>query len=318
MLLLGTKYSITDEEKKLLLTKVAKIHTIDIKRSYDDEVIEQIRSHIKNNKVEFLVLNLDKKLSMHMKGFLEEVEHSGIKILIFIEFAKKFLNREFIEFNANNIETYKCIHNSHSNSIIKSAFDYVFAICALVAMSPIMLLVALAIKIVSPSGSVFFTQQRLGLNGKFFRVWKFRTMVIDAEDRLQKMLDADENIKKQYLTFRKLSNDPRIIPIIGRFLRKTSIDELPQFFNVLLGEMSIVGPRPYIENELHNHDSKFLDIILSVKPGITGLWQVSSRNDTVFNNRVMQDVEYVATQSFVNDLKIIFKTIFVVLKRRGV
>jgi len=318
MLILGTKYSITDKERELLLAKVSKIHTIDIKNTADDEVIEQIKSHIKNNQVEFLVLNLDKKASMHMKGFLEEVEHSGIKILIFIDFAKQFLHREFIEFNENNIEAYECIHNSHSNNITKKVFDFMFAMCALIAMSPIMLVVAFMIKLISPRGSVIFTQQRLGLHGKFFRVFKFRTMVPDAEDRLQKMLDSDENIRKQYLKFRKLSNDPRIIPVIGSFLRKSSLDELPQFFNVLLGDMSVVGPRPYIPDELHNHDDRFLDIILSVKPGVTGLWQVSSRNNATFNNRVMQDVEYITTQSFVNDLKIILKTILVVITRRGV
>jgi len=315
MLLLGTKYSITDEEKKLLLTKVAKIHTIDIKRSCDDEVIEQIKSHIKNNKVEFLVLNLDKKLSMHMKGFLEEVEHSGIKILLFSQFTATFLNRCHIKFNQKNFEAYSGIYHNEFYLFGKRLFDVVFSMVALLLLSPIFLIISLLIKLKSPDGPIFFGHQRIGKDGKFFRVYKFRTMVPDAEARLAKILDENPTIKEEFDKDFKIKDDPRIISGIGKIMRKSSLDELPQFFNSLIGNMSVVGPRPIVEDEIEKY-GEYAIKLYSVKPGVTGLWQVSGRNDMDYDERVRLDMEYIDKQTLWIDIKIIFKTIMVMIFKK--
>lgn len=205
-----------------------------------------------------------------------------------------------------------------NNLILYLVFDILFAIFAILLFSPIMLIIALLIKINSPKGAILFTQKRLGLDGKLFNVYKFRTMVVDAEKKLEKMLEEESDVREEYLTFRKLKNDPRIIPHIGNFLRKSSLDELPQFFNVLFGQMSIVGPRPYIENEFDAYPKFYLNIITSVKPGITGYWQViPERHDTTFENRVNTDIEYIEKKTFGLDLEIIFKTVQVMVLRKG-
>jgi len=318
MIILGSKYSVTEDEKKLLSNKVKDIHEVKIKNTKDEEILEEIKSYIENNDIEFVVLNLEDNLSLQIKGYLEELDYDGIKIILFSEFSLNFLDREIIEFNDNNISVYQNIHHNEFAKSLKRVFDFIFSLSVLILLTPIFIAIAIFIKIFSFNGPILFTQQRLGLNNTFFRVYKFRTMIINAEKVLEEMLQEDDKLKDEYLTFRKLKNDPRIIPKIGNFLRKTSLDELPQFFNVLIGNMSVVGPRPYIKEEFYNHDNKFLDIILSVKPGITGLWQVGSRNNTTFNDRVMQDIEYINKQSFWSDIKIIFQTIQVMVFKKGV
>ena len=199
------------------------------------------------------------------------------------------------------------------------SFDLLFSLVAMSLFVPIMLILALLIKIYSPKGSILFTQRRVGLDGKLFNVYKFRTMIPHAEEKLNEMMLKDRVLKKEYETFRKLKNDPRIIPYIGNFLRKSSLDELPQFFNVFLGQMSIVGPRPYIENEFNCYTYKLqLRIVTSVKPGITGYWQViPERHDTTFQSRVDTDIEYIEKKNFLLDLKIIVKTFSVMVLRKG-
>jgi undecaprenyl-phosphate galactose phosphotransferase len=197
-------------------------------------------------------------------------------------------------------------------------FDIGFSLVAIGLTAPLMIIIAFLIKSKSPEGSIFFKQKRLGLNGKSFEVYKFRTMIPNAEEELQKLLNRDPKIKKEYETFRKLKNDVRIIPKIGVFLRKTSLDELPQFFNVLFGTMSVVGPRPYIAAEFHQYSQNTINKIVSVKPGITGYWQTQpSRHDTTFDNRVQSDLEYIKNKNIWLDIKIIFKTVWVMIARRG-
>jgi lipopolysaccharide/colanic/teichoic acid biosynthesis glycosyltransferase len=201
----------------------------------------------------------------------------------------------------------------------KRIFDFTFSIIVLILLSPIFLIIAILIKLKSPNGTVFFKQKRVGKDGKIFNVYKFRTMVLNAEEKLTKLLNEDSKIKEEYITFRKLKNDPRIIPKIGNFLRKTSLDELPQFFNVFLGQMSVVGPRPYLKNEFEIYPTnKELNIVSSVKPGITGYWQIiPNRHDTTFENRVETDIEYINKKNFSLDLKIISKTVSVMILKRG-
>ncbi len=206
-----------------------------------------------------------------------------------------------------------------SSRVLYRVFDFLFSLVAILIFMPIMLIVAILIKINSPKGTVLFKQKRLGLDGKLFDVYKFRTMVVDAEKKLEEMLDKKEDLREEYLTFRKLKNDPRIIPNIGNFLRKSSLDEVPQFFNVLFGQMSIVGPRPYIKNEFDIYPTNSeLNTVTSVKPGITGYWQViPERHDTTFESRVLTDIEYIKKKSFLLDLEIIAKTIGVMALRKG-
>jgi lipopolysaccharide/colanic/teichoic acid biosynthesis glycosyltransferase len=202
---------------------------------------------------------------------------------------------------------------------IDRLFDFSFSLGAIVIFMPIMLVVALFIKVNSPKGKIIFKQKRLGLDGKLFYVYKFRTMVVNAEEKLEKMLAKDNNLRNEYFKFRKLKYDPRIIPNIGNFLRKSSLDELPQFFNVLFGQMAIVGPRPYIENEFDIYPTKLqLKIVTAVKPGITGYWQViPERHATTFESRVSTDIEYIEKKTFKLDLEIIGKTVGVMALRKG-
>ena len=317
MIILGNKYQITKDEENKIKQEVKSIHYIDILSSEDKVIIDELKSFLEQQEIEFVVLNLEKDISIRVKSYLEELDYNGIKIMLFSEFANQFLDREIIEFNEQNLKTLQSIGHNELKKISKRLFDIVFSLVVLILLAPIFLIIAILIKIKSPNGPIFFTQQRLGINKTFFRVIKFRTMIPNAEKVLQEMMNEDEELKNEYLKYRKLKNDPRIIPSIGNFLRKSSLDELPQFFNILIGDMSVVGPRPYIEDEFYSHDDKFLDVILSIKPGVTGPWQVGQRNNTTFNQRVLEDVKYISTQSFWLDIKIIIKTVQVMIFRKG-
>jgi lipopolysaccharide/colanic/teichoic acid biosynthesis glycosyltransferase len=196
----------------------------------------------------------------------------------------------------------------------KRIFDFLFAACALLALSPILLLCAAAIRAES-SGPVLFRQRRLGKGGKDFFIVKFRTMIPNAEAVLNRVLENDPKAREEWEKDRKLRNDPRITRL-GRFLRRTSLDELPQFWNVLTGEMSVVGPRPIVKSEIAFYQQAYKSYC-AVRPGITGLWQVSGRNDTGYGQRVALDCEYVASLSALLDLSIVFKTIKTVVGGAG-
>ena len=197
-------------------------------------------------------------------------------------------------------------------SLGKRLLDIVVALTALILTSPLFLLIALLIKFKSP-GSVFFCHERLGLHGQPFKCWKFRTMVPNAEEVLKQWLEHNPSLRQEFMKHFKLKEDPRIIPKIGDFLRRTSLDELPQFINVLKGEMSVVGPRPIVQKEVEFYGDRVAKFF-SVKPGITGLWQVSGRNDIDYNDRIRLELKYVDKQSFFLDLAIIFKTTLLFLK----
>jgi exopolysaccharide production protein ExoY len=192
--------------------------------------------------------------------------------------------------------------------------DIIIAAVALLFFLPLLLLVALAIKLADP-GPVFFRQNRIGLGGKTFGCWKFRTMVVDAEQRLAAILATDPEAAREWEESQKLTNDPRVT-WLGNFLRRSSLDEVPQFFNVLMGEMSIVGPRPIVETEAARYGQHFALYCL-VRPGITGLWQISGRSDVRYFERVLMDVRYVSSRSMMRDLKIIVLTVPSVLAARG-
>ena len=205
------------------------------------------------------------------------------------------------------------ISNTPSNYFalsIKTIFDFIFSTLALIGLSPLYLLIAIAIKLDS-KGPVFFYQKRMGLRGRRFNVYKFRTMVVDAEDLKEKLEEQNEMDGPVF----KIAKDPRITRV-GRILRKTSMDELPQFFNVLRGDMSIVGPRPPIPKEVKQYERWQLRR-LSMKPGITCIWQVSGRNNIQFDEWMKMDMEYIDNWSLKLDIIILLKTIRTILRFEG-
>jgi lipopolysaccharide/colanic/teichoic acid biosynthesis glycosyltransferase len=197
---------------------------------------------------------------------------------------------------------------------MKRVVDLVVSGVALVLLWPFLLLVALVIKLDS-SGPVFYRHRRLGRNMRPFNLLKFRTMHRDAAERLRELLASDPNLAREYQATFKLKCDPRVTRV-GGFLRKFSIDELPQFFNILVGEMSFVGPRPIVDEEVKYYRD-FSLLLFRVRPGATGLWQVSGRSDTSYESRVRLDTRYVQEWTFWDDLRIIFRTLPAVLARRG-
>ena len=201
------------------------------------------------------------------------------------------------------------------NRFFKNLFDLVLALILTPFLLFLIFIIGILIKLTS-EGPVIFSHERIGKNGKKMKVYKFRTMYKDAKERLERILKEDDNAKKEWETYFKLKNDPRVTPI-GKFLRKTSLDELPQIFNVLKGEMSFVGPRPVIEDEIKKYYREYASFYCMVKPGITGLWQISGRNDVDYDNRVRLDTWYVLNWSLWLDIVILLKTVLVVLKREG-
>lgn len=199
--------------------------------------------------------------------------------------------------------------------IAKRAFDIAASTCLLVVLSPLFLVISAAIKR-ADAGPVTYAHIRVGKNGVLFRCLKFRTMVTDAESKLAEWQISNPELHEQFLQTFKLKDDPRITPI-GRWLRRTSLDELPQLWNVLKGQMSLVGPRPVIIQELDQHYGSAASLYLRVRPGLTGLWQISGRNEIGYSQRVLLDEWYVLNWSFWNDIVILIQTVRVVLSGKG-
>ncbi|HHQ2456100.1 sugar transferase [Bacillus cereus group sp. MYBK245-2] len=193
----------------------------------------------------------------------------------------------------------------------KRLMDIFGSVMGLVFLSPVFLIVALLIKLEDPKGPVFFKQVRIGKDEKEFGMYKFRSMIVDAEERLNDLLKHNEVSGAMF----KMKDDPRVTRI-GKFIRKTSIDELPQLFNVLKGDMSLVGPRPPLLREVKEYTSYDKQRLL-VTPGCTGLWQVTERNNVGFKEMVELDLKYIKRRKLTLDLKIIFKTIVVIFKSNG-
>ena len=198
--------------------------------------------------------------------------------------------------------------------MLKMLLEILMASVTLLLLWPLFLVLALAVKF-SSSGPIFYRATRLGLHGKTIKVLKFRTMYADADSRLEQMLAEDPKLEAEWREKFKLTNDPRITPI-GNFLRKTSLDELPQFWNVLTGEMAVIGPRPIVEKEVPMYGENY-SLIARVKPGITGLWQVSGRSKTSYDNRVFLDTYYIRNWSPWLDYYIFLKTIMEVFLCKG-
>ena len=209
------------------------------------------------------------------------------------------------------VETSVVARNKPIYLVCKRMTDFVLALLGLAILSPVFMIVAFLIKWDDPKGTVFFSQERVGKDGELFKMYKFRSMYVDAEERLSNLLEHNEVSGAMF----KMKEDPRVTKI-GACIRKCSIDELPQLFNVLMGDMSLVGPRPALVREVAEYTSYDKQRLL-VTPGISGLWQVSGRSRLTFAQMVDLDLEYVATRSYWMDINILFKTVKVVCKGDG-
>ena len=201
-------------------------------------------------------------------------------------------------------------NQSRYGRTLKRIGDIIFSLLVLTLGSPIFILIGILVKLSSP-GAVFYIQKRVGRNYREFGCIKFRTMHKDADNLLPNLLDKYPLMRKEFEKDFKLRQDPRITKL-GRFLRRSSLDELPQFFNVLKGEMSVVGPRPIVANEINKY-SLFMEEVISVRPGLTGLWLVSGRNNLSYKKRVELDLFYARNRTFILDLEIIILTLGVLL-----
>lgn len=199
--------------------------------------------------------------------------------------------------------------------ILKRCIDILGGICGIIVLIPLTIGIYIANLIVGDKGPIFFTQERYGKNGKIFKMYKYRSMVVGADEKLKQYLKENEEAREEYKKYKKLKNDPRITKI-GKFIRKTSLDEFPQFINVLKGEMSLVGPRPYLPREREEINGYF-NYITSLKPGITGFWQTNGRNNTTFVDRLDMDMKYYYKHSWKLDMKILKKTVENVVKKEG-
>lgn len=217
------------------------------------------------------------------------------------------LETQVKENKVENIKNKKIIYR-----LVKRIIDIVGALVGIVLLIPITIVLYI-VKTFSKEnkGPLFFEQLRVGKNGKEFRIYKYRSMVMHADEKLWEYLNNNPEAKEEYKKYKKLKYDPRITRT-GRFLRKTSLDEFPQFINVLKGDMSLVGPRPYLYREKEDMSKNF-DTIVSVKPGLTGYWQVNGRSDVDFEERTRMDVEYIKNRNLWLDFKILIKTFLSVL-----
>ena len=220
---------------------------------------------------------------------------------------EKELDEAVIDIDLENIQT----NNSIFYIVSKRIIDIIGSLAGLIFLSPLFLIVAILIKLEDPKGKVFFSQERNGKYPATFKMYKFRSMVHNAEELLEKLKDQNEQTGPVF----KMKEDPRITRV-GKFIRKTSIDELPQLFNVLMGDMSLVGPRPPIPREVEQYTAYQMQR-LGVKPGLTCLWQVGGRNSVDFDGWVELDIEYIQKRNLWLDIKLIIKTVFVLFGDRN-
>lgn len=248
-----------------------------------------------------------------LDDLLSEVEQTGVTVHIRQQnFLADKMNVEKTIFNSTTqtFLTYQTVSTKYYGLKFKEMFDLIFSILVLFFVIPLLIIIGLLIKI-EDGGPIFFKQQRIGLNGRRFMCFKFRSMIIDADKMVDQLQDKNESDGPTF----KIENDPRIT-WIGRFIRKTSLDELPQFYNVLRGEMSVVGPRPPLLKEVRQYEKSQLRR-LSMKPGITCIWQVYGRNAVSFEEWMRMDLEYIDNWSLKLDMKLILKTVAVVFKANG-
>lgn len=221
----------------------------------------------------------------------------------------KFVEKRQVE--AEDIKTIK----ERIYLINKRIADILVSLFGIIIIIPMTIVIVIARELNNEKGKMIFDQLRIGKDGKKFRLYKYRSMVLNADYKLEKYLETNEEARLEYNTTKKLKNDPRITKV-GAFIRKTSLDEFPQFVNVLKGEMSIVGPRPYLPREKEEMGEAY-ETIIKMKPGLTGYWQTNGRNNVTFKDRLEMDVQYYKDRSCKTDFKLFFKTFFHLVKNEG-
>jgi len=204
---------------------------------------------------------------------------------------------------------------TYLNSIVKRIVDIIGGLIGIAILIPLTVIVTIVNFMNKDFGPTFYSHKRIGKNGKYFKMYKFRTMMVNSDEKLEEILRNDENARKEWEENRKLKNDPRVTKI-GKILRKTSLDEWPQFLNVFLGEMSIVGPRAVVDGEIEKF-GMYKNDILEVKPGITGYWAANGRSDTTYEERVFMEHKYIREFSLLMDIKILLQTVVSVIKKKG-
>ena len=205
--------------------------------------------------------------------------------------------------------------NQAGSYVLKRLMDICAGLCGILILIPLTIFVFVKNRKEGDKGPIFFTQNRIGKNGKEFKMYKYRTMVLGADKILEELMEKDPAIREEYTVNKKLANDPRITSA-GKFLREKSLDEFPQFINVLLGQMSLIGPRPYLPREKEDMGQYYNDVV-ACKPGITGMWQSHGRSDVDFDHRLVLDEYYYRNWSFWLDVTLLFKTVKQVLYGRG-
>ena len=201
-------------------------------------------------------------------------------------------------------------------NIVKRVVDICGGLIGTIVLIPLTIIIYIArIVLHENDGPIFYDQLRIGKNGKVFKMYKYRSMVIGADEKLFKYLEENEEARLEYKKYKKLKNDPRITKV-GKFIRKTSLDEFPQFINVLIGDLSLVGPRPYLPREKEDM-GEYYDYIIKTRPGITGYWQIAGRSDVTFDDRLKMDYDYIENKSLKTDSKIFIKTVLNVIKKEG-
>ena len=283
----------------------------------DEELQMRIKHLVDSHKHYAVVVSLADQDTDKAFQAVNYVLHHVSRVYVLPKISKlPLINSEFFNsINHKGMALYvknKLLHEGDRN--IKAIFDKVLSIALFLFFSPV-LFILYAVVYVSTGGHPVYKQRRIGKDGKSFRIYKFRTMRTDADAILEEMLESDPAKKLEWEREFKLKDDPRITKI-GQFLRRTSLDELPQLYNVFQGKMSLVGPRPIIEDEIEKY-GEYFDYFTAVKPGITGLWQVSGRNDISYEERVRLDVWYVRNWSMELDIMILVKTAAIVLARKG-
>ena len=272
---------------------------------------EQLSAIIANSQVDLIICALDNEDSQYIQSIFKTASEMGVPISLVPDLTTSPQVRVRPAYiNALPMMLYHSVADNQFKLFTKSSIDKIGAMVGIILFAPFMFLIALAIKI-EDRGPIFFRQVRSGINGKQFQLFKFRTMCVNAEEKKKELEQLNEMSGPVF----KIKNDPRVTRV-GSILRKTSMDELPQFFNVLLGDMSLVGPRPPLPKEVAQYE-QWQHRRLSVKPGVTCTWQVSGRNNIDFEDWMKLDLEYIDKWSLWNDTKIIAKTIPAVMKGSG-
>lgn len=303
---------------KNLQAKIKELNLDNIKFGY----VSDIHKLIKEDNILIAAILKDNEKNEYKDkdlGVLINKIQLYVKKIIYITNSQELsLSNVHIVNNFEDNLNYLLINNnlkSFINNFIKRTFDLILSVILFPFLLVIICIIAIFIKLDS-KGPVFYKQMRIGRYGKQIGVYKFRSMYTDSKERLEEILATDEEARKEWNSSFKLKNDPRVTKL-GKFLRKTSLDELPQIFNVIIGNMSFVGPRPVIKTEIVNYYKNYATYYFMVRPGITGLWQIGGRSDTDYDTRIKKDTWYVLNWSLWLDIVILFKTPLVVLKRKG-